>query len=63
MKAYEYDQIQPLLYKAESIILCVNSLQDASPIETNGALWAAQDLIGAALERLKTLSEQDDDAS
>ena len=48
MNIEQYDQIQPLLKKAHSIVLCAMCLHDCTAEEIEGALWAAKDLIAEA---------------
>ena len=53
MNIEQYDQIQPLLVKAHSIVLvtmCVSD--DCHATEMDGALWAAKDLINEAMNLL-----------
>ena len=49
MNIKEFDEIQPLLHKAHSIVLIAMCVQGCTHDELDGALWAAKDLIAEAL--------------
>ena len=53
MNIKQFDEIQPLLHKAHSIVLCAMCVQDCTHEELDGALWAAKDLIAEALALLE----------
>ena len=53
MNIEEFDEIQPLLHKAQSILLCAMGVQDATIEELDGALWAASDFVVKAQKLLE----------
>ncbi len=53
MNIKQFDEIQPLLTKAHSIILIAMCADDCVHQELDGALWAAKDLISEAMGRLE----------
>ena len=50
MNIKEFDEIQPLLHKAHSIVLIALCVQDCTKEDLDGALWTAKDLIAEALQ-------------
>ena len=53
MNIKQYDQVQPLLHKAHSIVLMAMCLPDCTQDEIEGGLWAAKDLIAEAMKLLE----------
>ncbi len=54
MNIKEFDEIQPLLHKVHSIVLCAMCVQDCTKEELEGALWAAKDLLAEAMKLLES---------
>ena len=59
MNIKQFDEVQPLLTKAHSIVLCTMCVQDCTHEEIDGALWAAKDLIADALKLLEAAVLED----